>query len=148
MTSALEARDALIGAIRTGWLADGTSAPIPLHYDDVKADPPSTTDAEGRPDPYARVTMRHVGGEQDTLGGVGNRRFMSSGVVTVQLFTAPGDGHALSDALASIVRGILFGLRSPNGVWVFDVSPPLEVGVTGAWFQTNVTATFRYQEVA
>lgn len=148
MTSPTIARDTLVGALRTAWLASGVTSGIELQYDNVKADPPTGVDAEGLPDPYGRITLRHAAGTQETLGNVGNRRFDSLGTVTVQIFTAPGDGHTLSDQIVAVVRAAMQALRSPNGVWLSDISPPLEIGISGAWFQVNVAATFTYEEVA
>ena len=148
MTSPTTARNTLVGALRTAWLASGTTSAIELQYDNVRDDPPTGVDAEGRPLPFGRITMRHTGGTQETLGNVGARKFDSGGVVTMQIFTAPGDGHALSDVIVAEVRAAMQALRSPNGVWLSEISPPIEIGRTGTWFQVNVTATFAYEEVA
>jgi len=148
MTSPTLARDTLVGALRTAWLASGVTSAIELQYDNARDDTPEGTDSEGRPLPFGRITMRHAGGTQETAGNVGNRRFDSTGVVTVQIFTAPGDGHALSDQIVAVVRAAMQALRSPNGVWLTDISPPIELGRTGVWFAVNVTATFTYEEVA
>mgnify|MGYP003671982083 CR=1 FL=1 len=148
MTSPTIARDTLIDALRTSWLASATTVNIELQFDNVRDDTPTGQDSEGRPLPFGRITMRHVGGDQETLGNVGARRFGSGGTVTVQIFTAPGDGHALSDVIAAEVRAAMQALRSPNGVWLNEISPPIEIGRTGTWFQVNVAASFSYEEVA
>jgi len=36
--------------------------------------------------------------------------------------------------------------HDPDGVWIFDAVAQ-ELGNDGAWFQVNVTASFRFQEV-
>jgi len=148
MTTITQARDALIGAMDAALAADAITTAIARQYDDVRADQPTAVDAAGKPVPFIRMTVRHVDGGQDTMGNVGNRRFVSRGILTVQVFTAPGDGHKLSDTIVPIVRRAMQSLRSPNAVWLFDVSPPLEIGVTGAWFQVNVRGAFTYEEVA
>lgn len=147
MTTILQAIDDLMGSFRTAWLANVTSAPVPLFYDDVVGDIPSGQDAEGRALPWARLTARHNLGTQDSLGDVGNRRFLNSGLFTVQIFAPSGEGGIFARELAGIAAGILRGIRSENSVWIFDVTPQ-EIGADGPWFNVNVTATFRYQEVA
>lgn len=148
MTTQVQARDALFDAIEDALAADSITTSIVRQYDNVRSDTPSGVDAQGRPLPYIRTTVRGIDGAQDTMGDVGNRRFTSQGIVTVQIFTAPGDGHALSDTIVPVVRRAMQSLRSPNGVWLTNISPPIEVGVTGAWFQVNVRAFFTYEEVA
>ena len=147
MTTLAEARDALIGALRTGWLDDSTSAPVPLLYDNVKGDPPEGEDAYGRALPFSRITMRHIVGGQTSMGSIGNRRFDSEGILTQQIFTAPGDGHTFGDELAQISKGILRALTSVSSVWLTNIEV-IEIGITGTWFQVNVQATFHYEEVA
>tara|TARA_R110000851_G_scaffold268071_2_gene420691 strand:+ start:20063 stop:20509 length:447 start_codon:yes stop_codon:yes gene_type:complete len=148
MTSPTTARDVMQSTIETALAADPITTGIIRQFDNFKVDPPEGVDAEGRAVPYIRTTVRHAGGTQETLGNVGNRRYDSTGVLTVQIFTAPGDGHALSDTIVPIVRTAMQALRSANGVWLGEISPPIEIGITGAWFQVNVTAAFTYEEVA
>ena len=147
MTTILAARDELMEALRTGWLANATSAGVELQFDNVKNDPPTAVGTEGRPVSWARLTMRHSLGAQDTLGELGNRRFLTGGTITWQIFTAPGDGHAAGDALAEIALGLIRTVRTPSGVWAFDVVPA-EIGISGTWFQFNVFGTFRYEAIA
>lgn len=134
--------------INAAWLADTLSAPIPLYWDDFKQDKPGRDPAGGaRNESWARCSVRHTLGEQDTLGRIGQRRYLAGGNVTVQIFTPKGDGHRLGDQLVEIVKDALRQRPTTSQVWFFDISTP-EVGVDGPWFNRNVEASFRYQEVA
>lgn len=144
--STMQARDVVIGIIDAAWKASPMSSSVPMLYDNVKGDAPddltpSTTNAA----PFARTTVRILVAPQSTQGA--RRRFLTTGIVSVQVFTAAGDGHAAGDALAQVIIDELRGhVGSAQGVWFYDVVPQ-EIGVQGAHFQINVSASFRYQEV-
>ena len=64
---------------------------------------------------WVRLAVRHTGRSQETIGGKGNRRFRSFGLVFVQVFTEVGE------------RMKAGGLYSPgNRRHVFDVDVPDE----------------------
>lgn len=149
MTTRGEARDQLVGAFRTAWLASAAAA-VPLEYDDVRADTSAAPNAALRREPFARVFVRELSGEQETLGAIGSRRFLTSCTLVVQLFTATGDGNEQADVLAGIARRILRQIRNPSGVWGPADAAAAEIGVDEATglYQTNVTGSFQYEEVA
>lgn len=115
------------------------STAYPVFYDDVDK---AEADAKG---PHFRITVRHADGEQLTLAAVGNRRFMRGGVLIVQVMTPFGDGFTLDDVLATVARNAFEGVSTPNGVWFRRVAAK-EIGKTGSYQQTNVTAAFEYTE--
>lgn len=146
MTTQTEARDAINGAIRTAWLADAITDGIELQWDNVKADPPDV-DANGNALPYARVTVRHFDSTQETLGGPGLRKHQTEGAVTVQIFTAVGDGHTLADSIVPILKAALRNVRIGD-LWFFDVRVN-EIGQgSSPWSQQNLIAGFRYTETS
>jgi len=148
MTSIDEARDQLIGAFRTAWLAS-TAAAVPLEYDDVRADTSSAPSAPTRRAPFVRLTVRHFAGVQETLGRDDARRFLNTCAFVAQISTEPGDGRKKADELAKVALRILRRMRNPNGVWGTGDATPTELGIDEHGMQqTNVTATFNYQEVA
>lgn len=141
------ARDAVVLTILTAWQAGGApSASVPMHYDNVKADKPGEDGTTTNAGPWARTTVRTTDSPQSTMGK--RRRYLTEGTVTVQIFTAVGDGHALGDTLAQVVLDALRAVSgSPDTLWFFDATAN-EIGVDGPWFQINVGAIFRYQETA
>lgn len=132
MTQPLEAVNAIYSRFTTQW-ADAA---------------PSTFDNEGYdPDeskPWVRVSVRHVDGGFETLGGVGNRRVRREGSIFVQVFTPANTGTATGLALAKtasdIFEGISFsGIDCTNAV-------TREVGPEGSWYQHVVEVEFGYEE--
>lgn len=145
MTTLAEARDAVSLLINDAWLADPASSSIPMLWDDVKGDKPGEDGSTTRTDPYAKTTIRTIASPQSTQG---RRRYETTGTVTVQIFTPFGDGNALGDVLAQVILDVLRGhIGSPAGLSFFDIDPN-EIGETGPWFQMNVGASLRYQELA
>lgn len=142
-----EARDTALAVVHTAWTASGAaSEDVPLLFDNVKGDPPDLGTVAGRVDPYARASVRILVSDQSTQGR--QRRYLSEGSLSVQIFTAPGDGWGLADQLSRVVVNALRGhAGTPDGLWFFEVGA-FEVGQTGAWRQVNAEARFRFQETA
>lgn len=137
-----QARDAVIELIDVAWKAGPPTDTVPMHYDNVVSDKPGGTTET---DPFARTTVRILSSPQSTQGRI---RFLTSGTVTVQVFTAVGDGHTLSDSLVQVALDTLRGhVGDVDGLWFFNAVAN-EIGVDGPWFQTNVEAFFRFQEDA
>ena len=137
-----EARDEILSLFKTAW--DAQAAPIPqLLYWDVTGDPPTGNDSDGDPDPWARITVRHVIGENDAIGG---SLFNREGVVTVQIFSPFGTGLQINDNLAKIAVDAFQGKKTAGGVNFTNVRLN-EIGQDGIWFQSNILADFDYCEV-
>jgi len=135
----LQARDDMMKIVTDAWVAANPT--YPLVYDDMPTDGPPETKL-----PWARLTLRHNRGEQETLtNAIGQRLFGRDGLLTVQIFTPRGEGLTRAYQLAKVVADALEGKSTPNGVW-FRAVRIREVGPDGGWFQLNVTADFEYNE--
>lgn len=138
-----QARDDILTAFAAAWASktpavNGGAVP-PVKYDQVaSSEPPQDT-------PWARVTVMHATGTQRSMGTVGSRLFSRTGVVTVQVFVPGGQGLALADRLGKIALDAFEGQHTPGDVWFRDATLR-EVGPDGPWWQTNVVATFAYDE--
>lgn len=134
-----QAYDELLTQITEAWkTANPTYA---LQYDDLGT--PQTPKTET---PWARVTIRHNRGEQETLANaLGNRLFMRDGLITVQVFTPSGKGLTRAYELAKVAADAFEGRATPGGVWFKNVRLR-EIGPDGNWFQVNVIADFEYNE--
>ena len=141
-----QGRDAIIGLIETAWEASGAASELVLMlYENTPGDKPGEDASTGKSLPYAKTSIRHRTSPQITQGSA--RRYLTEGVVTVEIYTPLGDGHTLSDALSAVILSALRGhTGSAGGIWFYDIEPPKEIGPTGGWFQVNVSANFRYQE--
>lgn len=142
-----QVRDAVLGVVFDAWTATGAATEnVPLKFDNTPADKPDTPATAGVADPWARATVRIADQPQSTIGA--RRRYDSQGFVTVQIFTALGDGHTLGDAYAQVVIDALRAHDpSSDGVVYYDARAT-EIGIDGPWFQTNVVCAFRWQEIA
>jgi hypothetical protein len=143
MTTQTQARDAIADTINSAWLASGVTSAYELQWDNVKADPPGE-DSAGNALPWGRVTVRHLISPQETIGGPECSKFLTEGLVTVQVFTPSGDGHVLGDQIVEVLKAALRNVSVGN-LWFFDVRVN-EIGQDGPWFNQNVVAGFRYQE--
>ena len=146
MTTVAQARLEINELFRDAWIANGTSSSIPLVFENAQGStPPSGTDANGRAKPWARVSIRHFTGEAETLGPVGLKRFLYTGMVTVEIYTAIGDGWQVGDALCQVARAIFRGNSTASGVWFTEVGS-LEIGRDTDWYRQDVTARFSYED--
>lgn len=136
-----EAINEIAALFKTAW--DTTGFGARTKYDNVgtKSVPPPGVE------PWARLTIRHAQSRQATLSNSGGkRRFRRTGSLVVQVFEAPGKGLVGDSDLAKIVQDAYEGITSAGGVIFRGVSIN-EVGPDGDFFQTNVVATFEYDEI-
>lgn len=147
-TTRKNARDEMIGLIRTAWLADPLSDDLVLLYSDVNDEPPAAPAAgTSSPPSWARVTVTHGPRGQGSLADhEGKRRYTAVGLIIIQVFTPSGNGLSISDDLCKILEDALDGAVTPSGVWFRNVRSS-EIGKSGPWFQTNVVAEFEYDEI-
>lgn len=131
-----EAVDAIGKVFKDAWDTTGGAAV----YDDLPGSVPSDDSTL-----WARLTIRHTDGGQASLAGdSGARRWRKEGIVTVQVFSPMGDGvQAGRNAAATVVNAFQ---DAKLAVW-FRNTRMNEVGASGAFFQTNVSTTFSYDEV-
>ncbi len=143
------ARNEIYARFNTEWLADGLTAAIPVLWGNVKGDPPVGVDSDGFGLPWARVTVQHAVGGQRTLGGDAKSLFGRDGFVTVQLFGPVGlgfDDNSLMDDMIEVALRAFDAQVTPSNIW-FRNGTPTEVGVSEAWFQTNVVVEFTYDQL-
>ena len=128
----------ILTIFKTAWDATGFKA----LYENVAGEPPTT------PSPWARIVLRHTGGNQGSLSGaLGTQRWDRNGVLIVQVFVPNGEGLSQAYSLAKIVLDAYEGVSSPlRGVW-FRNARINEVGPDGEWFQVNILIDFQYDEI-
>lgn len=147
MTTMAQARDDISTFINTAWQnATYQGQPVIMRWTGAGRPELPPTDL-----PWARTTITNTSGDQRSLGGIGSRRFERLGLVQVQIFAPLNDSSrlSLSETYSTLVRDSLEGRATPNGVWFRRVYVQ-DVGVdqdSGAWWQTNVVASFTYDEM-
>lgn len=144
-----EARDHILDVFKAAWDAGAASVnaghtPTVEYQNVAPAQAPLGVGNEA----WARIMVRHLDGEQRTIGATDGRVFSRHGLVTVQVFVPAGkQGLVLADRLGKVAADAFEGKETAVGaVWFRNVAYR-EVGVDGAWFQVNVTAEFEYHVV-
>lgn len=107
-------------------------------FEGEKYDPPSDS-------LWARLTVAHEAGTQDTLGVTGARKFLRRGRVLVQVFGPVDAGLRTLDLAADEIRDIFEGVTF-SGLYFVGVDVR-ESGQDGEWLQLVVDAFFDYHEV-
>ena len=95
---------------------------------------------------WVRLTVLHQTGNQETLGGVGVRRFLRQGIIAVQLFFPLDTGMRDMDTLLATARSIFEGRVLPGPIWCTDANAS-EAGPVEGWYQFNIDTNFSYEEV-
>jgi hypothetical protein len=111
-----------------------------IEWPDTKLDVPTLAgDANGHAKSWIRYNYWPVAGGQATLGS----RFFTNGVIVHQIFVAPYQGLQTALSIAESVRSVYDGKVSVGGVWFRNTRPQV-VGLSGGWFQVNVSVNFEY----
>jgi hypothetical protein len=113
-------------------------AATPVDYDNDDFDEPQGT-------PWARMVVRTQPSNQDSLGKVGNRKYLRKGIVFVQIFVPVKTGTYDADVLADRVRTIFEGTRL-SGIWFYETDVS-EQGEDGKYFTYLVQSLFNYEQV-
>lgn len=134
-TTLSQARERIYLTFKEDW---GTTSPFVFDGEKFKTPSPSSS--------WVRVSIRHNEGSQDSLGGVGARKFKRGGSVFIQCFTPLDRGRDASDTLADAARDIFEGKTLGTEAVTFTDVIIREIGPDEGWYQTNVEAIFNYTE--
>jgi hypothetical protein len=118
-------------------------APRAVRYQGVAANEPPQGSY------WARVSMQTVSEEQETLRtGEQGRRFVTIGLVMVQLFVPRSSGKELveMDELAEAFRNAFRDLDAPDGLEFTGAKIDDNVRVETSWLNVLVTARFSYRQ--
>jgi hypothetical protein len=146
-----EARDTILNHFTTRWAVvdwdnvfDKLDSPVPLvRYEDVKTSEPTGADC------WVWVSVRNAPNtRQVTVGQANGRRFRREGLVTVQVFGPIGQGLKYNDLIANVVEGIFKGKSTGDDTVQFLSTSVVDIGESGSWAQTNVSAVFTYDMVS
>lgn len=119
----------------------GDSEGFPIHWDNKR-----TTNSMTTEQPYVAFLIRHAGGQQTSLGGVGQRTFLRVGTAIARVFTPTGKGLSSAYILAKSIVDAYEGVHSPNGVWFRNVRIQ-EIGKEGQFHELQVLIEFEYNEI-
>jgi hypothetical protein len=132
------ARNEIFAIFNTAWVAAGDYTVL---WPDVAGTPP-----EGSEDPWARVQLNHVLGNQNGFGPIAQKRWNREGFLLVQVFTAIGKGGTQNYQLCQSIVDAYQGVTTDSGIW-FRNPRINEVGNDGHYYQNNAIVDFEYQQV-
>ncbi len=133
MTTLNEARESVYSRFETQW---GTTTEFT--FDNEEFTPTKSTQ-------WARLTVRELDSNQQTLGRAGNRKFERRAVVNIQFFDALNVGVAGLDTLAELARTIFEGVEF-DGL-AFDNTNVREQPADDTWKPFLFQAFFQYDEI-
>lgn len=136
MTTRSEAIEAMTQQFNSVW--QPTGFPYVLGNEKFKA--PIDT-------PWARMTIRHNLGAQQSLGPKGCRRFRREGSMFVQIFSPQETGTHDPAELVEIIQNGFEGEDLPRTSICFLDVTPRENGPSDKWYQETVEIQFRYYEI-
>ena len=136
MTTLIEAKDAML----TEYVANTILTDAQVTLENEQFTPPDDS-------PWVRASVRHFDGGQDSLGGVGSRKFSRVGSMFVQIFI-PQDtgGTAPADTIAHEVRTLLEGKHLTGTTVSLLTSNIREIGQIDGNFVVVVETGFEYIE--
>ncbi len=116
----------------------GATTPV-IYGDDAPEETPS--DAA-----WVRFNINHNDGKQATMGSPGANEFRHIGIITIQIFTPEGKYAIRNKELTNSALEIYQGIED-SGITYYNVRPD-KIGNDGfGWYQTNVIAEFRYDNI-
>ena len=140
-----EAQDETFAMLQAAWdAASPLTDDVPLLYENTNEERP---DATGAVSPWAYAQWQRATSRESSLAGVdGQKRFTTTGLVSVQLFAPIGDGGALLRSLGRVFQTAFRGKRTEGGV-VFSRVRVKDVGASGPWWYNLALAEFQFDEV-
>jgi len=114
---------------------------IPTAFDNQDIDPPDPSVTVK----WVRLNVKFSNGTQDSFGASGNRKFLKSGLLIMQVFTAINAATNVSDTLCQQVQDAFEGVRIDD-IWFFNGGIRFS-GSDGEWYQQNVVFDFNFEDV-
>lgn len=128
--------DVAVKAITDRWATLWTHTPYQLGNEDFNQNGLAE---------WARLTVRHETGRQDTMGVSTNRRYLYGGRIFVEVFVRRDIGEARRNNLAQKAMDVFVGARFGGDVRVI-AAIPRESGEDGLWSVSRVEFTFDYEQ--
>ena len=137
-----EFRDRVYKTFITGW-----NNGVLYTFDNEKFFPPDPSDPAvvRAGTPWVRLSVRHSGSEQKTLGPVGQRKFEHEARIILQIFTVPDTGLKRSDELAQLFFEIFDEDMGRNDVFG-GKSAYRERGTAEGWQMSEAWVDYTYDE--
>lgn len=132
---------AVHSAIRTRFETEWAGR-TPAQMPKVKFDKPEDS-------AWVRLAIQPASSNWASMGDPGNNVERNRGQVTLQIFTPSGEGEGEMLELIENARAVYHSwCDTVSGVRFEVPSYPVDVGVSGKWYQVNVIAPFRFDDHA
>lgn len=96
---------------------------------------------------FVRFNCQETSGKQVSAGSPNNNLFRHYGFVTIQVFQPEGQSSTDAREKAQTAIALFMGKNTTNGIHFYDVYGK-QLGNDGkGYYQLNVTAFFRYDEI-
>jgi hypothetical protein len=127
-------RKALYNSFYADW-ADRT----PLWFDNESHIPPENS-------PWVRVSSRAFTARQRTLGVIGQRKFINSGVMFIEVFVPVGSGTKELYQYVDQAIDVFEGKRIPlDDIFIRDIQST-DRGAEGKWLSVLIQINFDYEQ--
>ncbi len=94
---------------------------------------------------WVRLTILFNDGNQDSLGKVGNRKYVKRGLIFVQVFTPINKGTNTNDDLCNSSLNLFDGVRISD-LWMYN-GKINTIGPDGEFYQQNVVVEFEFENI-
>lgn len=94
---------------------------------------------------WVRLTIIFSGGNQDSFGKVGNRKFVKRGLIFIQVFTPINKGTDANDDLCNSSLNLFDGVRI-NDLWMYN-GRIRTIGSDGEFYHQNVIVDFEFENI-
>lgn len=135
MPSYSAAITAMTSFFNTGWAGATT---VIWGEDDNNAIPDTDT--------WVRFNIKHFDGAQITMGAPTSNRFEQKGTIIIQIFQKEGNFGLDAQAKASAVLDLYQGADS-GGIHYYNARVREVGNDDNGWYQINVLADFRYEQL-
>lgn len=138
MTTLTEAREALYKTLTDGWTT------TPIVFGNEKYTPSSSITTAF----HVRAIANHTDSQQDSLGSVGNRRFLRQGMFFIQILGPLNKGLKTLDEYATTIRDLYEGKTRLAGTNIRIYGVVIEEGpIDGLYSSLVVNVPFEYEEI-
>ncbi|MGH1376689.1 MAG: phage tail terminator-like protein [Alphaproteobacteria bacterium] len=95
---------------------------------------------------WVSFTYKENAGYQASMGSPGTNRFRTLGMVTIQVFALSGDASIDAREKAGLLKDLFRSGVTSGNVNFYDVTQQT-IGVKNGWYQINVKAYFKHDEI-
>jgi len=121
------------------FFATAWGATTEVAYPDLPFEAPNAT--------WVRFDCRENSGNQASMGSPGSNRFRHFGIVTIQIFQPQGQSSKDARTQATAALSAFMGANTTNNIHFYDVHAK-QIGNDGyGYYQINVMALFRYDQI-